>query len=117
MTGDYQLLMLVFHNLIKNARQHARGKSLRHTRICITVSRKGKLTVVRISDGNSEISRKIRKRLFEFGAHVSEDGQVKVGLALARLFVEAHPGRKPKDTGVLSYERKGSRNVFTVTIK
>ncbi len=116
MKADPQLMMLVLYNLIKNARQHTPKKGLHRKVVSISVKRKGNLTIIEVSDGNRLIKKRDRDRLFQFWT--LDDGHgLQAGLALARLFVQAHPGPSEGRQGVISYNPRRGRNVFSITIR
>ncbi len=113
--GDYQLLMLAMYNLIKNAREHS-SRRTSGERIGVTVRQDARATSIAVTDGNAPIAPEIGPTLFEFKSLSPESLSARVGLPLARLFIEAHPGPSGKGHGRLLYERRGNRNRFAITI-
>jgi len=114
--ADYQLLLLVIYNLIKNARENAKTAQLRKKKIIISVRRTNGWTKIRVSDSNNRIPKRIRDSMFRFQEQPESALVPGVGLALANLFVQAHPGPSEKGQGVISYVYARGCNVFSIII-
>jgi signal transduction histidine kinase len=87
--GDKNHLIRVFNNLVINAIQSI--PSDRTGRVSVSLVRKGKLSVVQISDNGGGIPPEIRERVFEpnFTTKTSGSG---LGLAICKKIIEAHDG-------------------------
>lgn len=87
--GDKNHLIRVFNNLVINAIQAI--PSDRDGKIQVSLTKKGKQSVVRISDNGGGIPPEIRDRVFEpnFTTKTSGSG---LGLAICKKIIEAHDG-------------------------
>jgi len=87
--GDKNHLIRVFNNLVINAIQAI--PSDRQGQIKVSLSRKGNLSVIQISDNGGGIPPEIRDRVFEpnFTTKTSGSG---LGLAICKKIIEAHDG-------------------------
>jgi nitrogen fixation/metabolism regulation signal transduction histidine kinase len=87
--GDKNHLIRVLNNLVINAIQSI--PSDRTGRVSVSLVRKGKLSVVQISDNGGGIPPEIRERVFEpnFTTKTSGSG---LGLAICKKIIEAHDG-------------------------
>ncbi|MCP4611615.1 MAG: GAF domain-containing protein [Planctomycetes bacterium] len=114
--ADYQLLMLVIYNLIKNARENAKSPSLLKQKIVVSVRRINGVTKIIVSDANKRIPKEICNSLFKFQNQANGNTGAGAGLPLAKLFIQAHPGTSKEGQGILSYKFTGGRNVFSILI-
>lgn len=87
--GDKNHLIRVFNNLVINAIQAI--PSDRDGKIQVSLTKKGRQSVVRISDNGGGIPPEIRDRVFEpnFTTKTSGSG---LGLAICKKIIEAHDG-------------------------
>ena len=87
--GDKNHLIRVFNNLVINAIQSV--PSDREGLVNVSLTRQGKLSVVKISDNGGGIPQEIRERVFEpnFTTKTSGSG---LGLAICKKIIEAHDG-------------------------
>jgi signal transduction histidine kinase len=87
--GDKNHLIRVFNNLVINAIQSIPSDRIGH--VAVSLVRKGKLSVVQISDNGGGIPPEIKDRVFEpnFTTKTSGSG---LGLAICKKIIEAHDG-------------------------
>ena len=88
--GDYKWQLEAITNIVKNAIEH----SMQNSKIYITVQDTSMFLKIKVADEGKGISKKDMKHIFErfYKSKDSQDGNVGIGLPLAKTIIEQNNG-------------------------